>query len=165
MNHIDFIDFRVNADNLTDSLLSIIETSEVKDKTLDIIDRVNRFLDIPQLSNNQRKKYMGWVNDIFQSDEYAYKADVQTKDPKSSGIYRFLDAQDRVFTYFSEKNEESIKNFQRMLKDEESFKEYLTVLNNYASELQANEDDLILTVEVKLEDFLKPSTTLQPGEN
>lgn len=165
LNHIDFIDFRVNADNLTDSLLSIIETSEVKDKTLDIIDRVNRFLDIPQLSNNQRKKYMGWVNDIFQSDEYAYKADVQNKDPKSSGIYRFLDAQDRVFTYFSEKNEESIKNFQRMLKDEESFKEYLTVLNNYASELQANEDDLILTVEVKLEDFLKPSTTLQPGEN
>ena len=146
---------------MTDSLLSIIETSEVKDKTLDIIDRVNRFLDIPQLSSNQRKKYMGWVNEIFQTDEYAYKAEPQVVDSKSSGIFRFLDAQDRVFTYFSEKDEDSIKNFQKMLNNEDSFKEYLIVLNNYASELQANEDDLILAVEVKLEDFLKPITTQQ----
>ncbi len=160
LNHIDFIDFRVNAENLTDSLISIIETSEVKDKTLDIIDRVNRFLDIPQLSSNQRKKYMGWVNDLFQRDEYAYKADTPAKDVKTASIYRFLDAQDSVFSYFAEKDEESIKNFHKMLKNEDGFKEYLNVLNKYASEIEANRDDLILAVEVNLEDFLNPNTTL-----
>ena len=155
LNHIDFIDFKVNAENLTDSLISIIETSEVKDKTLDIIDRVNRFLDIPQISNNQRKKYMGWVNDLFQSDEFAYKADTPEKDAKSSGIYRFLDAQDSVTSYFSEKDEDSIKNFQLMLKNEDGFREYLEVLKKFSSELEANKDDLILAVEMNLEDFMK----------
>lgn len=155
LNHIDFIDFKVNAENLTDSLISIIETSEVKDKTLDIIDRVNRFLDIPQISSNQRKKYMGWVNDLFLSDEFAYKADTPEKDAKSSGIYRFLDAQDSVTSYFSEKDEDSIKNFQLMLKNEDGFREYLEVLKKFSSELEANKDDLILAVEMNLEDFLK----------
>ena len=155
LNHIDFIDFKVNAENLTDSLISIIETSEVKDKTLDIIDRVNRFLDIPQISSNQRKKYMGWVNDLFLSDEFAYKADTPEKDAKSSGIYRFLDAQDSVTSYFSEKDEDSIKNFQLMLNNEDGFREYLEVLKKFSSELEANKDDLILAVEMNLEDFLK----------
>lgn len=154
LNHIDFIDFRINAENLTDSLISIIETSDVKDKTLDIIDRVNRFLDIPQLSNSQRKKYIGWVNDLFKSDEFAFRADANSKSKESTVIYRFLDAQDSVISYLSEKDEDSIKNFQKMLKDENSFKEYLKVLSNYASEHEANKDDLILAVEIKLEEFL-----------
>ena len=154
LNHIDFIDFKVNANNLTDSLISIIETSEVKDKTLDVIDRVNRFLDIPQISSNQRKKYMGWVNDLFLSDEFAYKVDIPGKELKS-GIYRFLDAQDSVNSYFSEKDEDTIKNFQLMLKNENGFKEYLNVLKKFSAELDANKDDLILAVEINLEDFLK----------
>ena len=99
---------------------------------------------------------MGWVNDLFQSDEFAYKADTPEKDAKSSGIYRFLDAQDSVTSYFSEKDEESIKNFQLMLKNEDGFREYLEVLKKFSSELDANKDDLILAVEMNLEDFLNP---------
>ncbi len=158
VNHIDFIDFKVNADNLTDSLISIIETSEMKDKTINVIDSISKFLDIPNVSSGQRKKYSTWINDLFQSEEFSYKPGKVQKDEVSEGILRFIEAQDSVFTYFSEKDDDSIKNFQRMLQNEDNFKIYLEVLSSYVSTETANKDDLIHKVEVNLEDFLKPST-------
>ena len=158
VNHIDFIDFKVNADNLTDSLISIIETSEMKDKTINVIDSISKFLDIPNVSSGQRKKYSNWINDLFQSEEFSYKAGKSQKDEVSAGILRFIEAQDSVFTYFSEKDDDSIKNFQRMLQNENNFKIYLDVLSSYVSTETANKHDLIHTVEVNLEDFLKPNT-------
>ena len=158
VNHIDFINFKVNADNLTDSLISIIETSEVKDKTINVIDSISRFLDIPNMTSGQRKKYVGWVNDLFQSEEFAYKAGKNQKEDLPDGIIRFLDAQDSVFTYFSEKNDDSVKAFQRMLQDENNFKLYLEVLSSYVATETANKKDLILAVEGNLEVFLKPDT-------
>ena len=157
VNHIDFIDFKVNADNLTDSLISIIETSEMKDKTINVIDSISKFLDIPNVSSGQRKKYSNWINDLFQSEEFSYKAGKAQKDDVSAGILRFIEAQDSVFTYFSEKDDDSIKNFQRMLQNEDNFKIYLEVLSSYVSTETANKHDLIHTVEVNLEDFLKPN--------
>ncbi len=158
VNHIDFINFKVNADNLTDSLISIIETSEMKDKTINVIDSISRFLDIPDMSSGQRKKYVTWVNELFQSEEFAYKTGKTKNEDFPDGIIRFLDAQDGVFTYFSEKNDESMKDFQRMLQVEDNFKIYLEVLSSYVSTETANMKDLILTVEGNLEDFLKPNT-------
>lgn len=156
VNHIDFINFKVNADNLTDSLISIIETSEMKDKTINVIDSINRFLDIPNMTDGQRKKYVTWVNELFQSEEFAYKSRKTNNDELPNGIIRFLDAQDGVFTYFSEKNDESIKDFQRMLQVEDNFKSYLEVLSLYVSTETANMKDLILAVEGNLENFLNP---------
>ena len=155
VNHIDFIDFKVNADNLTDSLISIIETSEMKDKTINVIDSISKFLDIPNVSSGQRKKYSNWINDLFQSEEFSYKIGKTQKEEISAGILRFIEAQDSVFTYFSEKDDDSIKDFQRMLQDEINFKDYLVVLSEYVSTQEANKQDLFLTVEGKLEDFLK----------
>ena len=155
LNHIDFIEFRVNSENLTDSLISMIENSEVKDKTLGIIDRVNRFLDIPQLTKVQRKKYTCWVNDLFQSDEYVYKADASSEEGKVSSINRFLDAQDSVFTYFTEKDKESLMDFYKLLQNEDGFRDYLQLLKTFVSEVEANKNDLILKVEISLEEFLK----------
>lgn len=158
VNHIDFINFKVNSDNLTDSLISIIETSEMKDKTINVIDSINRFLDIPNMTNGQRKKYVTWVNELFQTEEFSYKSGKAPKDDFSDGIIRFLDAQDSVFSYFSEKNDESIKDFQRMLQIEDNFKIYLEVLSSYVSTETANMKDLILAVEGNLEKFLNPSS-------
>lgn len=158
VNHIDFINFKVNSENLTDSLISIIETSEMKDKTINVIDSINRFLDIPNMTHGQRKKYVTWVNELFQSEEFAYKSGKTPKEDFSDGIIRFLDAQDGVFSYFSEKNDESMKDFQRMLQIEDNFKKYLEVLSSYVSTETANMKDLILTVEGNLEKFLRPQT-------
>ena len=158
VNHIDFINFKVNADNLTDSLISIIETSEMKDKTINVIDSINRFLDIPNMTDGQRRKYVTWVNELFQSEEFAYKSGKTKNDDLPDGIIRFLDAQDGVFTYFSEKNDESVKDFQRMLQVEDNFKIYLEVLSSYVSTETANMKDLILAVEGNLENFLNPNT-------
>lgn len=158
VNHIDFINFKVNADNLTDSLISIIETSDMKDKTINVIDSISKFLDIPNVSSGQRKKYSAWVNDLFQSEEFSYKAGKTQKEDIPSGILRFLEAQDSVFTYFSEKDDKSMKDFLRMLQNEDNFKLYLNVLSSYVSTETANKHDLILTVEGNLEDFLKPNT-------
>lgn len=158
VNHIDFINFKVNADNLTDSLISIIETSEMKDKTINVIDSISRFLDIPNMTSGQRKKYSTWVNDLFQSEEFAYKTSKAQKEEFPAGILRFLEAQDSVFTYFSEKSDDSIKNFQRMLQNEDNFKIYLEVLSSYVSTESANKQDLILKVEGNLEDFLNPNS-------
>ena len=98
-----------------------------------------------------------WINDLFQSEEFSYKAGKAQKDDVSAGILRFIEAQDSVFTYFSEKDDDSIKNFQRMLQNEDNFKIYLEVLSSYVSTETANKHDLIHTVEVNLEDFLKPN--------
>lgn len=159
VNHIDFINFKVNADNLTDSLLSIIETSEMKDKTINVIDSISKFLDIPNMSSGQRKKYSSWVNDLFQSEEFAYKSNKTQKEEIPTGILRFIEAQDSVFSYFAEKDDGSMKNFLQMLQVEDNFKIYLKVLSSYVSTETANKHDLIQTVEGNLEDFLKPNIT------
>lgn len=153
VNHLDFIDFKVNADNLTDDLISIVESDEVKDKTITVIDRINRFLDIPHISISQRKKYISWVGDLFQKDEFAYKQDESVSNSVSPGIIRFFDAQDYVFSYFHEQGG-AIKQFQNMLIEEERFVQYLGLLKEYASSIQASKEDLLLKVEIELEDYL-----------
>jgi hypothetical protein len=131
----------------------------MKDKTINVIDSISKFLDIPNMSSGQRKKYGAWVNDLFQSEEFAYKAGKLQKEEIPASILRFLEAQDSVFTYFSEKDDESMKNFQRMLQIEDNFKTYLNVLSSYVSTETANKQDLIMTVEGNLENFLNPNTT------
>ena len=158
VNHIDFINFKVNADNLTDSLLSIIETSEMKNKTINVIDSISKFLDIPNVSSGQRRKYSSWVNELFQSEEFAYKSNKTQKEDIPAGILRFIEVQDSVFSYFSEKNDEIMKVFLQMLQNEDSFKTYLNTISSYVSKESNNKQELIQTVENNLEVFMKTNT-------
>lgn len=159
VNHMDFIDFKINAENLTDDLISIVETDDVKDKTLSVIDRINRFLDIPHISSGKRKKYVSWVEELFQSEEYSYQPDSNQLEEVSPSIIRFLDAQDTVFSYFYDQKGEGIKQFQKMLNNEEYFKAYIHYLKDYASDIDSNKDDLILKVELDVEEFSKSDLT------
>ena len=163
VNHIDFIDFKVSADNLTDDLISMIETTDVKDKTISVIDQFNRFLDIPQISSGQRKKYIKWVSDLFQSEEFSYKSETETQDTNPS-IKRFMDAQDNVFTYFHDKDDAAMKNFLRMLQNEDLFLEYIYNLKQYASTVDANLADLYTVVESALLEFLNPTASQEEDE-
>lgn len=152
VNHMDFIDFKVNADNLTDDLISIVETDEVKDKTISVIDRINRFLDIPHISSGKRKKYIAWVGDLFQTQEFSYKQEACSNESVPSRLIRFLDAQDAVFTYFHDQGD-AVKSFQDMLIVEDRFKKYLEFLKEYASNQEETKDDLIFKVELEIENF------------
>ena len=152
VNHLDFIDFRVNPDNLTDDLISMIETTEMKDITLNFIDRFNRFLDIPQLTNNQRKKYISWVGELFKSKEYSYQP-VKGNEEMSPQLLRFMEAQDSVFNHFYEQNGSKIKEFQVMLRNEDCFKQYIQLLSEFSKSFEASKDDLYFAVEGNLESF------------
>lgn len=152
VNHMDFIDFKVNVDNFTDDLISIVETDEVKDKTLTVIDRINKFLDIPHISKGTRKKYIAWVEELFQTQEFSYKPETSSQESVSPNVIRFLDAQDIVFSYFHDQKN-NLKQFQEMLVVEERFKNYIGFLKEFVSEHSANREDLILKVEVELEEF------------
>ena len=154
VNHLDFIDFKVNADNLTDDLISLVESDDVKDKTITVIDRINRFLDIPHISISQRKKYIAWVGDLFQKDEFAYKQDSSISSTVSPGIIRFFDAQDFVFSYFHDQGG-AIKQFQNMLTEEDRFVHYLGILKEYASALDASKEEVLFKVEIELEEYLE----------
>lgn len=157
VNHLDFIDFRVNPDNLTDDLISMVETSEMKDKTLNFIDRFNRFLDIPQISNNQRKKYIAWVGELFQSKEFSYKADTPLEET-SPQIMRFMEAQDSVFNrFYEQEGGEKVKEFQLMLRNEDWFYKYIQLLSEFSKTFEATKEDLYIAVEGKLDEF-KEST-------
>lgn len=153
VNHLDFIDFRVNPDNLTDDLISMVETSEMKDKTLNFIDRFNRFLDIPQISSNQRKKYIAWVGDLFQSKEFSYKADTSAEEA-SPQIMRFMEAQDSVFNrFYEQEGGEKVKEFQLMLRNEDWFYKYIQLLSEFSQTFEATKEDLYIAVEGKLVEF------------
>ena len=154
VNHLDFIDFRVNPDNLTDDLISMVESSEMKDKTLNFIDRFNRFLDIPLLSSNQRKKYIGWVSELFQSKEFCYKPD-RFKDEATPLIMRFMEAQDSVFNHFYELGSSTVMELQLMLKSEEWFLKYINLLSEFSKESMATKEDLYIAVEGKMEEYKK----------
>ena len=154
VNHLDFINFRVNPDNLTDDLISMVETSEMKDKTLNFIDRFNRFLDIPQLTNNQRKKYIAWVGDLFKSKEYSYRPE-KGDEEMSPLLMRFMEAQDSVFNHFYEQEGNVVKDFQVMLRDETCFKQYIQLLSDFSKTQDATKEDLFVAVEGNLESFRK----------
>lgn len=154
VNHLDFIDFRVNPDNLTDDLISMVETSEMKDMTLNFIDRFNRFLDIPHLTNNQRKKYIAWVGDLFKSKEYSYKIEASNEE-MSPQLMRFMDAQDSVFNHFHEQGGGKVKEFQLMLRDEEWFKKYIQLLSEFSKTAEATKEDLLVAMEGNLESYKK----------
>ena len=132
VNHIDFMDFKINSDNFTDDMMCMVETDEVKDKTMNIIDRFNRFLDIPHLTSGQRKKYIDWVSELFQSDEFSFQPDIVNEANIPNEVIRFLDAQDSVFNYFYEKGKSEFSQFQNMLSNELGFSEYLEELKDYA---------------------------------
>ncbi len=152
VNHLDFIDFRVNPDNLTDDLISMVESSEMKDKTLNFIDRFNRFLDIPLLSSNQRKKYIAWVSDLFQTKEFSYRPD-KFKEEASPLIMRFMEAQDSVFNHFYEQGNNIVKELQLMLKSEDWFLKYINLLKEFSKSTMATKEDLYLAVEGKMEEY------------
>ena len=154
VNHLDFINFRVNSDNLTDDLISMIETSEFKNKTLNVIDQFNRFLDIPHITSNQRKKYIKWVSSLFQTKEFSYKPE-SYKEEASPNIMRFLEAQDSVYSYFSDQKDDNIKNFQLMLQNETLFYDYISLLKDFAQSTEASKEDLYMKVEIKLDDYLE----------
>ncbi len=154
VNHLDFINFRVNSDNLTDDLISMIETSEFKNKTLNVIDQFNRFLDIPQITSDQRKKYIKWVSNLFQSKEFSYKPEASNEEASPS-IMRFLEAQDSVFNYFCDQEGDIVKDFQFMLQNETQFYNYISLLSDFAKSTEATKEDLFMTVEIRLEDYIK----------
>ena len=152
VNHLDFIDFKVNPDNLTDDLISMVETSEMKDKTLNFIDRFNRFLDIPLLTSNQRKKYIAWVGDLFKSKEYSYKPEASNEE-MSPQLMRFMEAQDSVFNYFYEQKGNKVKEFQVMLRNEAWFKKYIQLLSEFSKTMEATKEDLFVAMEGNLETY------------
>lgn len=154
INHIDFIDFKISATNLTDDLISLIEIPTVKDKTLSVLDRFSRFLDIPNLSYGQRKRYIQWTSELFVQKEFEYESDPVHVESMTEQLSKFLDTQDSIFVYFHDKKNKQLSEFQNMLRNEQEFKTYVNYINTFSQSSEDNIEELILLIEKKVADYM-----------
>ena len=158
INHIDFINFKINATNLTDDLISLIEIPSVKDKTISVIDRFNKFLDIPNISSGLRKKYIRWASDLFVSKEFEYTPD-SSPEPNSEQLNKFFNTQDSILAHFYEIGSKQLTDFQNMLKNEDQFKLYIKCINSYSKSPDDNIQSLIKSVEQKVFEYISSLET------
>lgn len=127
VNHIDLLEFKVNMDSLSDDLLSLIESDEYKGQTKYVIDRFSRFLDIPGIDSNKRRKYIKMLSEeIFNDQDFPNiiesEGDVEVEWGKAAYLL------DKVLEHYKEGGIDSLRNYTEHVVDEDFFKSLLDLV-------------------------------------
>lgn len=140
VNHVDLVDFKVNASTLSDDLLSVIESHNYKQTTYNVIDTINRFLDIPDISPEKRKSYIKKLQkDIYQDDCFAYaQTDLEQSDSTNRKSFAFISQE--LFNYFKDRGQVDTQNYRAMLLNEDAFDKFLKIISRYLKENVQNPD-------------------------
>lgn len=134
INHVDLVDFKVNTNTLSDDLLSLIESNSYKQTTYNIIDTINGFLDIPEMSPEKRKTYIKIMRkEIYKGDIFSYELmEIEQRDSTDKRSFAFISQE--LFNYFKDKGQGSTKKYRTMLLSEESFDRFVKILSDYLQE-------------------------------
>ena len=131
VNHVDLVNFHVNANTLSDDLLSMIESHNYKETTYNVIDSINKFLDIPDITPEKRASYIKKVQkEIYNEEFFPYEPlDLEMTDTTNKRSFSYISQE--LFNYFKDKGAGYTKNYRNTLLDEASFESVLDVINEY----------------------------------
>lgn len=131
VNHVDLVDFKVNANTLSDDLLSLIESHNYKQTTYNVIDTINRFLDIPDISPEKRKAYIKKIQkEIYQDDSFSYEqSEIEQQESTNRKSFAFIS--EELFNHYKDKGLGYTRNYRNMLLDEDSFEKFIAIISEY----------------------------------
>lgn len=131
VNHVDLVNFHVDASTLSDDLLSMIESHNYKETTYNVIDSINKFLDIPDITPEKRASYIKKVQkEIYNEEFFSYEPlDLEMADTTNKRSFSYISQE--LFNYFKDKGAGYTKNYRDTLLDEASFESVLNVINEY----------------------------------
>lgn len=125
------VNFHVDASTLSDDLLSMIESHNYKETTYNVIDSINKFLDIPDITPEKRASYIKKVQkEIYNEEFFSYEPlDLEMADTTNKRSFSYISQE--LFNYFKDKGAGYTKNYRDTLLDEASFESVLNVINEY----------------------------------
>lgn len=131
VNHVDLVDFKVNANTLSDDLLSLIESHNYKQTTYNVIDTINRFLDIPDISPEKRKAYIKKIQkEIYQDDSFSYEqSEIEQQESTNRKSFAFISQE--LFNHYKDKGQGYTRSYRNMLLDEDSFEKFIAIISEY----------------------------------
>lgn len=140
VNHVDLVDFKVNANTLSDDLLSVIESHNYKQTTYNVIDTINRFLDIPDISPEKRKTYIKKIQkEIYQGDSFSYEqSEIEMQESTNRKSFAFISQE--LFNHYKDKGQGYTRSYRNMLLDEDSFEKFITIISEYLNNEVSNFD-------------------------
>lgn len=131
VNHVDLVDFKVNANTLSDDLLSLIESHNYKQTTYNVIDTINRFLDIPDISPEKRKAYIKKIQkEIYQDDSFSYEqSEIEQQESTNKKSFAFISQE--LFNHYKDNGQGYTRSYRNMLLDEDSFEKFIAIISEY----------------------------------
>lgn len=146
VNHVDLVDFKVNANTLSDDLLSLIESHNYMQTNYNVIDTINRFLDIPDISPEKRKAYIKKIQkEIYQDDSFSYEqSEIEQQESTNRKSFAFISQE--LFNYYKDNGQGYTRSYRNMLLDEDSFEKFIAIISEYL-----NNEALILDVNKVIE--------------
>jgi hypothetical protein len=100
LNHMSLLDFIIDPKTITNEYLSILDSFGLHEKTQTIYDSMNKFLDLKNISKEQRRKYIRIANDIFNEKEFSYNVNQPEESPIESLSISFGEIIDNINSYF-----------------------------------------------------------------
>lgn len=136
LNHMSLIDFKIDPKSITNEYLSILDDFGLHERTRTIVDNINRFLDIKNISKNQRRKYIQLTNEIFNEKEMSYGINLTDEESKGRISKTFEQIIDDINSYYYDPTSKyNIDLYRKMLLKEDYFLKTVEIIKN---EIQMN---------------------------
>lgn len=160
LNHMDLINFKIDPTSITNDFLSVMDGS-LHNMTRTIVDSINKFLNIENISKTQRHKYIKIAKGFFSESEFSYQIespiDLRTKISDS-----FAEILDNINKYLYTESELGIEKYRKMLLNESFFTKTLELIQSQIkikiAENIVHESQLFENIESNIKEFEKEET-------
>lgn len=130
LNHMDLINFKINPSSMTNDFLSVIDGLGVHNMTRTIVDSMNRFLDIKNISKSQRHKYIKITKEIFSESEFSYEISTPVDELKIKISDSFAEILDQINSFLYSNSKAEIDKYRKMLLNESYFIKTAELIQN-----------------------------------
>lgn len=147
LNHVDLINFKVNASALTDDILSMIENDYTHADTQTFFDRINKYFATQQYSRSQRTKYIQWFASLVNEGEFI--SDWESAPDNNDTLIDILPR------YLSERSTSSFVLFKQIIVESEGFEKFTEISNRYSSNknLETRKEDALNQIDELLSSY------------
>lgn len=165
LNHMDLINFKMNPSSITNDFLSVMDGLGLHSMTRTIVDCMNRFSDIKNITKNQRHKYIRIAKEIFSNSEFSYEINTPIEEFKTKISDSFSEILDQINRYlYSDTNPNSkVDIYRKMLLNESYFRKIAELIQIQVklklSEPEASSDTMLKEIEKYINEYENQSTT------
>ncbi len=143
VGHIDLLNSRFDTHMMTDELLALIESEDIKVKSIKLADTASKLLDIGGLTKIEKKKRLNKIKEMIFSDNGADVADNESEIKEKT--HRLNEIWDKIRDDINGKMD--IRKFYKMLKDEDFFNNILVIIQRKLDDKKYSFSDTLKEIE------------------